>query len=270
MYKLAVFDLDGTLLNDQHEISNENIEALERLKQNGCKVAIATGRTDLLVKEYAKKIKINGPVIACNGALVRNPFTKEEVFKRIIPQSEVKKIIDICKKDDHMFMAYSKECILSTQNYRAKYYEERNKKLDLDCKVKIIITDDAKYISSNFEINKILIIENNEEKYNELPQKLQGVSGVTICQSSTGFMDIMPKGTSKKNALEMLAKSENISRSEIVAFGDNYNDIEMLEYAGCAITTENGVDSVKEIVDYISIDNNKSGVAYAIKNHLGI
>ncbi len=270
MYKLAVFDLDGTLLNDKHEISEENIASLDRLKESGCKIIIATGRTDLLVKEYVKKIKINSPVIACNGAMVRNPFTKEEVFTKLIPPKEVKRIIEICKRDNHIYMAYGKECVISIPNYRMEYYEERNKKLDIDCRTEFLISDDEEYISENFEIMKILIIENDEEIYSGLEEKFTHINGVTICQSSKGFLDIMPIGTSKRNALEMLAKAENISPKEIIAFGDNYNDIDMLQYAGCAITTENGVDAIKKIVDYISVDNNEHGVAYAIKNYLCI
>ena len=268
MYKLAVFDLDGTLLNDEHEISEENIASLERLKESGCKIAIATGRTDLLVKEYAKKININGPVIACNGAMVRNPFTKEEVFTSLIAPTEVKKIIEICKSGNHIFLAYAKDCIISTLNYRVEYFQERNEKLDNDCRAEFVISDDEGYIAENFEIMKVLIIENDEEIYSGLKDKFAHVKGTTICQSSKGFLDIMPTGTSKRNALEMLAKTENITPKEIVAFGDNYNDIEMLQYAGCAITTENGVDMVKKIADYISVDHSDHGVAHAIKNYL--
>jgi Cof subfamily protein (haloacid dehalogenase superfamily) len=270
MYKLAVFDLDGTLLNDQHEISHENIAALERLKQKGYKIVIATGRADLMVKEYAKKIQINGPIIACNGALIKHPFTKKEVFKRVLAPQKVKEIINICKQNNHTFMIYTKECIVSTENDRVKNFQNRNKKLDIDCRVKFVITEDEEYIASHFEAYKILIIEKDSRRYDGLGKKLHQFSGLSICQSQTGFMDIMPEGISKRNALDMLAKVENISVSEIVAFGDNYNDIEMLKYAGCAITTENGVEDVKKIADYISIDHNRSGFAYAIKNYLRI
>ncbi|MFZ5969686.1 MAG: Cof-type HAD-IIB family hydrolase [Bacillota bacterium] len=268
MYKLAVFDLDGTLLNNEHEISDENMASIEILRKQGCKITIATGRTDLLVKDYVKKLKLDEPVIACNGALVRNPFTKETVYKRVMPPSVVKEIIEICKRDHHIFMVYTEEYIVSTHNHRVAYFEERNKKLEPDCRVQFVIEDDPEYISSTFEVYKILILEDDKERFDALPHKFKNLSGISLCQSNTGLMDIMVTGASKKNALEMLAKSENIRPSEIVAFGDNYNDIEILKYAGCAITTENGVESVKEIADYISIDHNLSGVAYAIQHYL--
>lgn len=268
MYKLAVFDLDGTLLNDHHEISDENMEAINALRKEGYKITIATGRIDLLTKDYVKKLNIQEPIITCNGSLVRNPFTKQVVYKKTIPPIIVKKVLDICKADNHLFMVYSKDSIISTNNYRVRYFEERNKKLEPDCQVKFEIEDNADYISDNYEVYKILVIEKDQEKFNGLKHKFGDFPEITSCQSHVGFLDINPSGTSKKEALKFLAMSENIKPSEIVAFGDNYNDIEMLEYAGCAITTENGVDAVKEICNFVSIDNNLSGVSYAIKNFL--
>lgn len=266
MYKLAVFDLDGTLLDNQHEISKENVKALEKLKESGCIVSIATGRTDLLVKEYVKKIKLDVPVIACNGALIRNPFTEEIFYKRVMPKEKVKQIIDICNSEKLIYMVYSTDYIISIPNERVDYFLKRNEILDKDCQVKFVMNSDSNFISQQHEVYKILIIEKNSERFKLLPDKFRNISGIAKCQSSKGLMDFMLEGTSKKRAIEILAEKNNILPREIVAFGDNYNDIEMLKYAGCAITTSNGVKEVKDIVDYVSIDNNDSGVAYAIEN----
>jgi len=268
MFKLAVFDLDGTLLNKHHEISEENYSAVKRLEKAGCKVTIATGRPDMLLKEYVKKLGITEPVISCNGAVIRHPFTKEVILNKFISKDDVKRVIEICKEDGHIYMAYSEGAIISTDNYRTQYFLERNKKLEDDCKANFVIEHDASYIAETYEVNKILVIERNEAKYKIMNEKFKSFSELSKVQSASGFYDIMPKNTSKKNAIDQMLDHYNIDISEVVAFGDNYNDLEMLKHVGIAITTENGVEQVKEIADFISVDHNESGVSVAINTFI--
>lgn len=268
MYKLAVFDLDGTLLDKHHEISEENLYAIKKLESKGCKIVIATGRPDMLVKEYVKKMDILEPVISCNGAMIRNPFTKEVVFKKVIAKEDVKAIIELCQRDHHIYMAYTEDAIISTDNYRTQYFIGRNQKLEKDCRTNFIIEENASYIAETYEVYKILIIEKDTDKYLRIDEKFKSFSELTRVQSASGFYDIMPENTSKKLAIDHLIDHYHIDISEVVAFGDNYNDLEMLKHAGTAITTANGVSAVKEIVDYISVDHNESGVSYAINTFL--
>lgn len=270
MPKLAVFDLDGTLLNDEHEITTTNIASLRRLKEIGCRIMIATGRTDLLVKEYIKKLEIDAPVISCNGATIRNPFTMEEIFKNVLEPQIVKDVIDICARDGHTYLVYCKDCMITIPNERAEEIQKRNERLDEDCRAEFKMNISSSQIAFEHEVYKVLIIEKDADKFMGLKDKFKHISGITMCQSNKGYMDIMKAGTSKKNALKMYAEMNDIDIKDIVAFGDNYNDIEMLEFAGRAVTTENGVDEVKKMVDFISRSNNEDGVAFAIKEYLRI
>jgi len=268
MYKLAVFDLDGTLLDRHHEISEENLLAIKKIESKGCKIVIATGRPDMLVKEYVKKLDVLEPVISCNGAMIRNPFTKEVVFKKVIPKEDVQGIIELCQRDHHIYMVYTEDAIISTDNYRTQYFIERNQKLEKDCRANFIIEESASYIAETYEVYKILVIEKDPDKYLKMNDKFKSFSELTKVQSASGFYDIMPINTSKKQAIDHLIDHYHIDISEVVAFGDNYNDLEMLKHAGTAITTANGVAVVKEIADFISVDHNESGVSYAINTFL--
>lgn len=267
MYKMAVFDLDGTLLDEKHEISEANKNSIEKLEKLGCKIVIATGRSDLLVKEYVKKINIKTPVISCNGAMIRNPITKKLWRKRIMPSEKVGEILRICERENFTYMAYSDEYIFTVPSKRLDYFEERNKKLDEECRVNFKVCEELEKILEN-EIYKILIIEENSSRFDLLRDKFSNISGLEICQSSKGLMDFMIENTSKKDAIKWLAEEFGIEKDEIVAFGDNYNDIEMLKFAGCAVTTENAVEDVKKIADYISKHHDESGVSFAIENYI--
>jgi len=266
MYKLAVFDLDGTLLDEKHELSRNNINAVNRLKKFGVNIALATGRPDQLVKEYIHKLNLKDPIITCNGACIRNPLTGVEWLNKIISKTVVSRVAKMCFENGYQFMAYSKDGIISQLNDRVKYFMERNNKLPKEHHAHFIISSNANYISEKYDVNKILIIERDPNRYKELYNELLKLGDVSLVRSQTGFLDVMPKGTSKMEALKILANYYGVSRNEIIAFGDQDNDLEMLKYAGYAITTSNGVESVKQIADYVSKDHNESGVAYAIEH----
>lgn len=268
MYKLAVFDLDGTLLDSHHEISEDNKKALKRLADEDCHIVIATGRPDMLVKEYLYKLELDTPVISCNGAMIRQPISGQIFYQKYIPKAKALSVLQLCKDEGHIYMAYTKDAIITTDNFRTRYFEERNKTLDPSCRTKFIIEHDIERISDVYDINKILIIEKDEEKYEVMKDRLKDFDGVTKVSSAKGFYDIMPLNTSKKNAIDQLIDHFNIKISDVVAFGDNYNDVDMLKHVGTAITTSNGVSEVKEVADYISIDHNDSGVAYAINSYI--
>lgn len=271
MYKLAVFDLDGTLLNKKNEISDANMEALSLLEDSGCEIILATGRPDILAKEYFKKLNLKVPMIACNGAVLRNPFTNEEYLNQTLAEKLLLDVLEICIRDKHHFMIYTPNLIIGSANRKIKYFEKRNLKLADECKVALMILNDVEdilNIVSEYQVNKVLILEDDPKEFEKLPDKLKDFKKITFCQSNVGHMDIMLEGVSKKNALHILAKSKGIESKDIVVFGDNHNDLEMMKYGGCAITMDNAVDEVKAIADYISKHHDLDGVAHAIKEFI--
>ena len=270
MYRMAVFDLDGTLLNDCNEISNENLEAIKKLQKQGCKIGIASGRPEELIKEYIGKIPNLDFFIACNGAIVKDINSDRIVIDEIISQEIVEKIIEECKELGCSYLVYTYNCIISTDNYRVRCFEKRNKKLKEEYKANFIKSNDPKWIARTYQVHKILIIEHNEFKFKKIFNDYSKMDGINITESFSGFMDIMATGVSKKKSLQMIVEQYGFESTDVVAFGDNYNDLEMLEYVGCSITTENSVQKVKDICDFVSKSNDKNGVAYAIDNYLHI
>lgn len=264
MIKLAAFDLDGTLLNDDLDITDENLNAVKRLNDTGCKIVIATGRPKFLVKEYVEKLGICDYYIACNGAAVKDNESNTFLIDEYVNPCIVKEIYNLCNANNSMVMAYSEEYFISENNYRVELFEKRNKKLPEHLKVKFLMSSDGEYISKNHPVNKVLIIEKEQDKYEKLYSKLSEYKELTVTQSSESFIDIMNVNISKRNALAFLAQHLNITKDEIIAFGDHYNDIEMLQFAGYAATTSNAVQEVKDICGFVSKSNNESGVAKAI------
>ena len=165
MIKMVVSDMDGTLLNSDLEISKENLEAIEALRKKGIRFCVATGRPEQLIKEYIEPLKMTDPVIMYNGSVIGHPFQVEKLYELKLADEDIRAIIEYCEANDIIYMPYAKDKIISKPNYRVKFFEERNKKLDDNNKCVFEDIRDINTIIHENSINKILLIENNPEKY---------------------------------------------------------------------------------------------------------
>jgi len=269
-YKLVVADMDGTFLNSKHEISNENLKVVQELKKRGILFSIATGRLDTMIKAYLRQIENNTPVICCNGALLRNAIKGEFYHSHIIKRDDFLKIVDLCKKNELIFDVFCEYTVYSESiKGRARYYLKYNESLCEEEKVSIKIVDNI-YTDLNEKVFKILIENDNPELLGQIEEELNKISGIGAYKSTSNLLDIMAEGVTKGNALKDLATILKIKREEIIAIGDNHNDISMLEYAGYAIAMGNAEQAVKDVADLVTTSNDEDGVAKALREVFNI
>ena len=268
MIKMVVSDMDGTLLNSDLEISQENLQAIEALRKKGIRFCVATGRPEQLIKEYIEPLRMTDPMIMYNGSVIGHPFKDENLYELKLAKSDIRAIIEYCEENDVIYMPYSKDKLISKPNYRVDFFEERNKKLD--DKNKCIFEDirDIDKIVNENVINKILLIENDIDKFNEVKAIVSQYPQFEIATSQKGFIDINPKGASKGNALKVLADHFGYTLDEIVVFGDQDNDVSMLEVAGIGVAMANASNRAKSVASDMTSSNNDSGVAKWITKHL--
>ncbi len=268
MIKMVVSDMDGTLLNSNLEISQENLNAINDLREKGIRFCIATGRPEQLLKEYIDPLRMEDPIIMYNGSVIGHPFQKEKLYELKLDKEDVKSIIEYCEENDIICMPYSKDKIISKPNYRVDFFEERNKNLEEKNKTVFEDIRDIDKIINENNINKILLIENDKEKYAKIKKMLATYPQFEIVTSQKGFIDINPRGASKGNALKVLADHFGYKLSEIVVFGDQDNDVSMLEIAGMSVAMANASVNAKKVSKYATVSNNDSGVAKWIRKHL--
>jgi len=266
MIKMVVSDLDGTLLNDQGEISLINRNAIATLKDKGILFVIATGRPEQLVKQYVRQLEYHNDLIMYNGSVIGHPYRSTRKLSHIIDKDVLQSILEYGTNHHKLMMIYTQEAIYSNPNYRVDFFEKINQKLPEDQKAIFKpIGDDFSHLLQK-DVNKVLFIERDEKSYEDMYAYLSTFQKVEIVKSQKGFIDVNPEYANKGNALRKLAEYYQIDLSEIMVIGDQENDISMIEIAGIGVAVSNASDYVKSFAKKIACSNNDHAVAFAIEN----
>lgn len=267
MIKMIVSDMDGTLLNKDLKISQKNLDAIDYIRSKGIRFCVATGRPEQLVKEYINDLQMEDPMILYNGSVITHPFKEGKLFELKLSENQIRDIVTICEQHNVIYMLYTKDRIISKPNYRVDFFEERNKSLPL--KEKCVFEDirDIELLVKE-DVNKILIIEQDEEKFELVKNEFMSRTDLNVASSQKGFIDCNPKGASKGNALKVLCEHFGYSLDEVIVFGDQDNDVSMMKIAGTSVCMLNGSYLAKKHSDDITLSNNDSGFAYWINNNV--
>ncbi len=254
-YKLLFTDFDGTLVGRDLKISQGNLEAMKKAQENGLKIMICTGRSYLKLKQFEDTIGISGRNlygVAFNGAVVYEVDTRKLVFDKRLDRNLALKIIERLKTKNVPILVYVLDKLYA-ENDRDQY--SRNYKNSASIELEIV--NDFKDIKEDF--SKILVINENlvlQEVYLDLKDEVEGECNMFF--SSENLLEFTNLEVSKGNSVEFICKKMNIDRSQVIAIGDNYNDISMIKYAGLGVAVNNSVDELKNLSDYVTKNDNKN------------
>ncbi len=267
MYKLVVSDMDGTLLTSHNTVSEKNKQALKALQDQNIQVAIATGRIYTSAKVYAKYLGIITPIIACNGAIIKDLYKDEILYESGIKKEDCLKVLEICRAYDLYFHFYTANTFYAEKLERASLnYSEWNKTLKEEDRIDLQIIKDAAEVIKSLDENiyKIQMISDDEALRVQVREEINKIHSIECSKSWHNNIEIMNKGVSKAEAVKHLGKIFDVKREEIICFGDNENDISMLSYAGLGIAMGNANEIVKKNADYVTTTNDEDGVARAL------
>jgi Cof subfamily protein (haloacid dehalogenase superfamily) len=264
MYKLAVFDMDGTLLNSNKEISKENLKALDYLKEKRIRIVIATGRPGELLKKYTNELMIDEFVVSCNGSVIAYPFKDEVLHENTIDKETVIKVVDMCEENNYGYLLYTNGAVVSKNNSRLRIYKKMFSASNKSYNPNLVELKDAADIKHNYSPNKILLTEDNPERFKEMVKKISKFKTIEYAQSWEGALDLSPIGDTKGRAVAKLCEYYGFKKDEVMAFGDNHNDISMIEYAGMGVAMGNAEDIVKQAANFVTFSNDEDGIAHAI------
>lgn len=256
-YKLLAIDLDNTLLNSNREIDNYSLNVINAAKRKGIIVIIATGRMIRSVRPYLELLDLNTPCISFAGARVCLPGG-EVLYETPLPSETAHELALYCrKKDIHLHFYTSDNYFYFNDNEMSRGYAKLQTFSG--------IADEEYMLNPDIVTPKALIIA-NPENITSLQQELrEHFSGLSVVRSHDRYLDITDKKASKGSALKFVLDYYNIDKSEVIAFGDNEIDIDMLRLAGLGVCVENAESEVKLVAGFITRSNNDFGVALAIE-----
>lgn len=255
--KIIFFDVDGTLKSlNNPGITAEVLQALQKLKEKGIKIFIATGRAPFVVPKF-EGISFDG-YLCYNGAycydedgvLFSKPLDKSDVYQFLKNADKLNEAVIAQGKDEMCAKGYS-EYLKQYLDFAPMDYPSN----DLAYFNKFIEEDIYQFLAGG-EVDK-------DEAY------LKDCKHLKIARWWDYAFDLTRDNCSKSNAIEKVLEVYNIKREEAMAFGDGGNDVDMIEYVGLGIAMENASESVKEVADYITDSVEEDGVVTALK-HFGI
>jgi Cof subfamily protein (haloacid dehalogenase superfamily) len=280
MIKCIASDMDGTLINSQHVISQENANAIRAAKEHGVEVVIATGRSYEEAKYLLEEAGIECPIICVNGAEIRSA-EGEKLASTSLTASQVQQIIKVLKEHDIYFEVYTSDGTYSTDydkaistimdifmsansQFNSEQIVKKAKERFEKGRVHLIESYESLWNKPDVSFYKILAFTLDEHKLAGARKTLTELQGVAVSSSGKENIEITHEEAQKGIALEKFVIERGIGLHETMAIGDNYNDLSMFKIVGRAVAMGNAPDEIKKYCHVVTDTNDQNGVAKAI------
>ncbi|NFO12299.1 HAD family phosphatase [Clostridium botulinum] len=284
MIKLIASDMDGTLLNNNHDIDVETVEAIKKAEEAGIIFTISTGREYDSVKGILDKHNIRCQCILSNGAEYRDEEgnilevinINEEYAKQIIKILDENKLPARIFTDKGVFTTSTREealqeVVFRTLTFNPNLTEDEAKKMaekeGFFTSLKYI-DDVEKFFEDGIEVRKFVAFHKDVELIDKIKKTVGKLEGLAISSSFDDNIEITDLNAQKGIILEQVAKKMDIDIKDVMILGDSFNDYSMFEIFEESVAMKNAIPEVKEIAKYITDSNGNLGVAKAIYNVL--
>jgi Cof subfamily protein (haloacid dehalogenase superfamily) len=268
--QLLALDIDGTLLNPQFQISEDDITAIRRAREMGVEIVVATGRRHQFALPVARKLGVDLCLISSNGAVTRS-LTGERFHRDLLPVEVCRQLCaDMDEFRGHLVVTFDKET-------KGALVLERLD--DLGPSIRRWLETNLQFIDLVVPVENALLEDPVQAMYCGTISRMEQAQRTLEASEVRGritvlkteyperdlcMVDVLNQGCSKGHALERWANHRGIAREQVMAIGDNYNDIEMLEYAGVPVIMGNASEQLRARNWKITLPNSSSGVAAAI------
>ncbi len=261
--KLIVADLDGTLLELDGKLWEDICTMLRRIGRYRVLFTIATGRTYAGSESLIKKLRLSRktPMVLYNGAIIAKPSKKEYIKKNIIPSDTLKQIINICQILPINLLAYYwttesekffnpgnildiGETVLGWSNNSSRPITEFNGQI-----INWQILSNNLVSSSPCTI--LIDMDNCKNHMETLERELNGIDTISITKSGGRYLEIRPRESNKWKAINFIIEQLGIMPNQVLALGDNENDIEMMASSGIGVAVHNSSPNIIQIADYL-------------------
>lgn len=263
--KLIAIDMDGTLLNSQKEIPEENIKAIQDAAAAGIEIVLCTGRPRSGIVPHFEKLGLSEEeyIIMNNGCSTYETTNWTLIQSESLSRSEMEELLQVCEDFPGVVLTFTGE---------KTYYVVGNEVPELvTYDAGTVFTEaKARSLEEIFEEGQVIfqaMYMADSEPLDALQNAMEDSLSqhYSTVRSQDYIFEIMPQGATKASGLKYLAEKLGINPEQIMALGDAANDLEMLQFVGQSVAMGNASDDIKELCKYVTLTNDEAGVAHAIR-----
>ncbi|MNJ45084.1 Sugar phosphatase YidA [compost metagenome] len=261
-YDLVAIDIDGTLINDDHELTQGTIEVIQQISQQGVEIVLCTGRAPKMAIPIMKEIGLTDYIITHNGAATIDVSSGEIVNEFPMNTELLSKYIDYCHEHGiHYDLSTTFDVYVEQLSKLETFKKEMYRKF-------LIEPQELPELEQIKQPLVKLMTAGSIEQIDLLCQEWPTWNvEYNIVRSGEFFVDMMDKDASKGAALKALADARGFAPQQVMAIGNYYNDITMLTYAGLGVAVDNAPVEVKAAANVITATNNDEGVKIALQKY---
>ncbi len=277
--KLAVCDLDGTLLNPAKVISERNLDVISRAVSHGLQTTICSGRIYPMMEAFAHALNQDVPVITVNGGVIVRP---DRTVARGVKQ-DVKDVYRVlayaCEHHSDLAILADEGCWFTSGSKRRLNFEKYNETareagLDLlniyelpfpGAPVREDEIPGLYPIFEGLELRKMLLYDLDPVRFDHADQFLRSNQIGELTTSDPGLVEILPPGVNKGSGLQLLLDHLGLTRDEVMVFGDFDNDLPLFDVAGFRVAMGNAIPELKSRADFVTLTNAEDGIAHALE-----
>lgn len=262
-YRIIALDLDGTLTNHEKEITPRTFDALQKAMDEGSIIVLASGRPTYGIEPVADRLMLDkrgGYVLSYNGGKIVDWRTKEELYAKHLRPDLIPALYDYARRHDFALLGYNGPKII-TEKPEDEYVKE-------EARINRMPIIGVSALLDEIEQNPTkLLMTGHPDDMVRAERELSELLGerMDVFRSAPFFVELVPKGIDKAQSLERLLSRLSLTAADLVAFGDGYNDLSMLRYAGMGIAMANAAPEVRAEADYVTLSNEEDGIAAALQ-----
>ncbi|WP_455538530.1 sugar-phosphatase [Terrisporobacter sp.] len=266
-YKLIALDIDGTLINSSHQITENVKQTIKKAKQKGVKIVLCTGRPLKGIESFLDELNLKeeGDYAATfNGALIQNTFNKDLISHLTLKYEDLVELFNLSEEIGSRSHFYDTKTLYTFNRDISDYTVLESHLTGIHLNVTTL-----EEVPKDIAMSKFMMIDHPEildECIKKIPEKYY--EKYTIVRSTPFFLEFLNSNANKGSGISLLAKELGLKQEEIICVGDAGNDRHMIEYAGLGVAMSNATKEIKEIADYITFSNNEDGVAHVINKFI--
>ncbi|AWH87628.1 pyridoxal phosphatase [Limnobaculum parvum] len=269
-YQIIALDLDGTLLTSQKQILQESLDTLALARQQGVKVVIVTGRHHVAIHPFYQALQLDTPAICCNGTYTYH-YQKQQVLSGTpLTKSQATQVVQLLRNHPIQSLMYIDNAMTFEQKDDSidRWYAWAARLPENQRPTMLQVDKFETVINQADNVWKFATSSDDEDLLNHFSNLVEKKLGLTCERSWHNQIDLTQQGNSKGNRLREWVESQGISMNNVIAFGDNLNDVSMLSQAGLGVAMGNSSDEVKMHADLIAGENETPTIANIIRERV--